>query len=483
MSHQEINLKFKALTQHLGLSNQISLETECFDKQLAFIEDKSPFKTAVCSRRAGKTVGCAYDLTRSALNRAGVYCLYITLSRSNAKKLIWPELVDINRRFRLGGKVNESDLFIKYPNGSSVFVSGAKDKKEIEKFRGLPLYLCYIDECQSFPAYIQNLVDEVISKALFDYSGTLCLTGTPGPVPSGFFYDCSHSKEWSHHAWTMFENPWLEKKSGKTPMELVERELKRKGVTIDDATIQRECFGRWVVDTNALVFKYDAIRNDFSLPLLMSTQPTLWRYVIGVDVGFDDADAIAVIGYNEKLKAAYLVEEDVGTQQGVTELAKKVINLAATYKPDKIVMDTGGLGKKIAEEITRRYEIMIEPAEKVRKFEFIELLNDAMRTGRFYASKGSRFAQDCSLLEWDTDPGYHGEKPKVRDGFHSDICDSVLYAFRESYHWLYSPQEEKILPGSAKWFERQTKEMEDAAVENIKRDKEMDPWQDARVPE
>lgn len=458
---------------HKSLITPFRLEEYCFDKQLEFIKDPAKFKTAVCSRRAGKTVACAADLTYSAVTNKKVVCLYITLSRLNAKKIIWPELNDINQRFNLGGKVNESELSITYPNKSTIYLSGAKDQKEIEKFRGLALFKVYIDESQSFRPYIENLVEDVISKALFDYDGTLCLTGTPGPVPAGFFHSASQNKEWAHYHWTMLDNPWLERKSGKSPKELIEQDIKRKGVTINDPTIQRECFGKWVIDTDALVIKYEATRNHFDA---IPDSPLAWRFIIGVDLGYDDSDAIAVLGYNERFNAAYLFEEKVQDKQGITELVAQISDLYARYRPDKIVMDTAGLGKKIAEEITRRYMIMIEPADKARKFEFIELLNDALRTKRLFAKKTSRFAQDSMVLEWERDLDKITEKPKIKDSFHSDIIDAVLYAFKDSYHWLHEPLEPKVLPGSDKWLEKQVKEMEDAALEHLQRTKETDPW-------
>jgi hypothetical protein len=78
--------------------------------------DPHPFVTAVCSVRAGKTVACAFDLIHTALNKPGIVCLYITLARTNAKRIVWPELVRINREYDLGGKVNESELKIKFKN-------------------------------------------------------------------------------------------------------------------------------------------------------------------------------------------------------------------------------------------------------------------------------------------------------------------------------------------------------------------------------
>jgi len=398
---------------------EFKLEDFCFDKQLAFVTDPESFATGVCGRRSGKTIACAADLIYTATQRPGVTCLYITLSRANAKRIIWPELLRINRHYKFGGHPDNTELSLSFANGSIIYASGAKDSSEIEKFRGLALALVYIDESQSFRPYIQQLIDDVIAPALFDYNGRLRTIGTPGPVPAGFFFEIGKSAQWSHHSWTMFDNPWLLKKSGKTPQELLERELKRRGVTVDDPTIQREVFAKWVVDFESLLFKYSEELNHYDkLPY------TKANYVIGVDIGHDDADAIATIGWSEFLPEAYLENEIVTTKQGITELANQIQAEIARVGENSvlsIVMDTGGLGKKIAVEIRQRFGIPIEAAEKSRKFEYVELLNDAMRTRRFRAKKDSRFAQDCLLVEKEIDLT-QPDKIKVSDKYHSDVC-------------------------------------------------------------
>src|SRR5271166_5896557 len=78
-----------------------------FDKQLAFVNDPSYFKMAVTTRRAGKSISCVADLTHTALSFPNVNVLYITKSRTNAKKLVWPEFKKLNQLFGLGGVSNE----------------------------------------------------------------------------------------------------------------------------------------------------------------------------------------------------------------------------------------------------------------------------------------------------------------------------------------------------------------------------------------
>lgn len=455
----------KALLQEIAKRSEkpaFDIRKFCFDQQLALVNDPADFATACTSRRSGKTVASAADLVNTALNRQGIVCLYITLSRSSAKRLIWPELLTINRTYELGAVPNMADLSLTFPNKSVIYCSGAKNKSEIEKFRGLPIALCYIDEAQSFGAFIEELINDVISKALYDYNGRLRVTGTPPPLQNGYFYDICHSPQWSHHKWDMRQNPWIHKKSGKTAMEHIQKDMDRMGVDINNPTIQRECFGQWVTDSNALVFKYNKdVNSFFDLPEINKGS---WSYIFGIDIGYEDADAIAVIAFHDHLKESFLVEEVIKTKQGVTDLARQIEELYKKYKPISMVMDAGALGKKIQSEFSRRFSLSIKAAEKTRKFEYIELLNDAMRTRKFFAKETGAFAEDSQKVEWNMDKS-SGDKLIVSNRFHSDITDAVLYAFRDSLHFLAEDLVPAIRPGTEEWIEREKELMEETALQ------------------
>lgn len=448
------------------------LEDFLFLEQLAFVNDPSPFKTAVCSRRSGKTIACAADLCKTASSISGIVCLYVTLSRNNAKKIIWTELKKINRKFKLEGIANESDLSLTFPNESVIYCSGAGDKSEIEKFRGLPLKLCYIDESQSFPQYIKDLIDDVIAPALLDYAGTLSLIGTPGPIPSGYYYQCAQSAEWSHHNWTFFQNKFITQKSGQTHNELLAREVKRRGVLTDHPSIQREFFGKWCLDSDALVYHYsDTINHYAELPKAKYT------YILGVDIGYNDADALALLAWNTESKATFLVKEIVTRRQGIDELVEQIEVLRKQYDIAKIVMDTGGLGKKIQESIISRYQIPVVSADKTRKFEYIELMNASMRNGGLMAKSASLFAQECKLVEYDLDKSTP-DKRVVSKRFHSDICDAVLYAWRESYSFTFQKVEVQPTYGTRAWQDREQNSFFEKATEFFQQqsDDNKGPW-------
>lgn len=436
-----------------------SLEKFLFDKQWKFVTDPHPYKIAVCSRRSGKTVSCAAHLIHTALENPDLVCLYITLSRNNAKKLIWKEILKINMDYALGGVQDSTELSITFPNKSVVYLSGAKDSSEIEKFRGLPIKLAYIDECQSFREYIKELIDDVLEPALLDHAGTLCLIGTPGPIPSGYFYECAEKSDvWAKHKWTFFENPFIEKKSGKTHQELLNRVLTRRGVTESDPSIQREFFGRWVLDSDSLWIHYNKDINHF----IELDKNLKYNYIMGIDLGFVDADAIAVLAWSINDPTTYLVEEVVVKKQGLTELVQEIAALQKKYEISKMVIDEGGLGKKLAEEMRRRHQLPVQAADKTRKQETVAFLNDALRTGRLKAKSASHFAQDSYLVEIDRNKSTP-DRIKLSDRYHSDIIDAVIYAFKESPAFAYQKEPDKALYGSKQWAKDEEDKMWESA--------------------
>ncbi len=426
------------------------LEDFCFPQQVKFIRDQSRYKTAVCSRRAGKSTACAADLVDLALRKPKSNQLYITLTRGNAKRLVWKEVETIIRKFGLVVKANISDLSMTFENGSTIYFAGAATKDEVEKFRGFSFDKVYLDEAQSFRPYIEELINEVLSYAVLDRGGSIVLIGTPGPVPAGFFFTASHSEGWANHKWTIFDNVHIPDVEGR-----LAEERTRRGIKETDPVYLREALGMWVQDSDSLVFKYDASNNHYDeLP------EEQLNYIFGVDLGYNDADAIAIIGYSSKEKKVYLVEEYVKRKQNITELVNEIKRLVEKYKPIRIEIDAGALGKKIADEIIRRHSIPVHAAEKHRKFEYIELMNDDLRTGKLKIRRDSLCAQDMALVQWDI---LTKEKRTISKSFHSDITDAVLYAWRYANHFFSQSVEKVVISDEQKvdaFWEKQELELE-----------------------
>lgn len=397
---------------------KFNLDEYFFEKQYKFFRGTNKrFKVAVCSRRAGKSIGIIGDAVKLCLDEPGVRVLYITLTRDNCLEIIWPDLMNLIEDYKIPCKINQTRLTITFANKSVFGCAGAKDEREIGKFRGRKLRRIYVDEAQNFPAYIAKMIKEDLMPTLRDLRGDMIVTGTPGPLQRGFFYDISTNGLWESHTWTAFDNPHLhDPANGKDYETTLEEERTVNNIDKNNPSYIRETYGVWTEDLSALVFKFDSKKN------VIEHIPTEGlQYIFGIDLGYNDADAIAVLGYSFTDDKVYLVEELITRKQGITPLVAQIEALRDKYKPVKMVMDAGALGKKIQEEMLTRFSLQIDAADKVRKFEFIELLNDDLRTGKFKTLKGTKFEEDCYLVQWDR-TGSDPTKLKIASSYHSDVC-------------------------------------------------------------
>lgn len=435
-----------------------------FPKQLEiFSYSGNRFRTLVTSRRFGKTCGVAGYMIHLCNSKPNINCLYITITRENVRRIIWNDLKRILKDFEIPTvKVDDAHLEVTFPNGSRILTGGAKDANEVHKFLGFKFAAVFIDECQSIRSHVaEELINKAIIPTLRDLRGQLFLIGTPGPVKAGTFYEYTHNSSWAHFRGTAFENPHMHNLDVNLDlMETLREEWSVKGVLETDPTVQREDFGKWVEDSEALVVKYDSAINNFDLA------PDSLDYVFGIDIGYNDADALAVLGY--KIGGSgelYLIEEVEITKQDITSLAELIKVYQKKYKPVAMEMDAGALGKKIQEELQKRHALTINAADKHRKIEHLEFLNADLRNKKFFARSNGPFAADSKLVTWDRSVK---ERPKISNSYHSDILDAVLYAYRAAQHYIQFPQRKKIDINSNEFAELQ----EQRLAEKLRSEKE-----------
>jgi len=449
--------------------NMIKLSGD-FPEQDAFINDPSRYIDAQCSRRAGKTNGLAIRFFKTMEKHPKAQCIYLGLTLESAREIMWPVLHELNDKYQLGCTFLDSKLTMKHPNGATLKLFGADMKNFIKRLKGRKYPGVGIDEAQDFGTHLQSLIDDVLTPSIADYTDSwLALTGTPGPVPQGYFFDvtCNKKYGYSHHAWTLMQNPHMPNPQGFL------RDLKAKREWQDDnPTLQREWLNRWVLDTDSLWIRYNEKQNDYgTLP-----KEHVFNYVLGVDIGYNDADAIAVLAWSESTPVTYLVEEKLTKKQGLTELVEQIQQLEVKYKPVKIVIDEGGLGKKLAEEVRRRHGISVEPADKARKQENVELLNDSLRLGKFKAKVDSQFAKDSYLVQIDWDKSTPN-RIVVKKKPHSDIIDAVLYAYKETHAYTFkAPPPPPPAWGSKEWAQKEHEDMFERELESLQKQQSYERW-------
>lgn len=469
MINPKVAAKELARRQASAGANVIPLDP-LFPQQNNFVEDTSRFIDAQCSRRAGKSTGLGKRFFKAMQKHPKSKCFYLALTRDSAKEIMWPVLQELNDTYKLNCTFIESKLTVIHPNGAKLQLYGADMKNFIKRLRGQKSPGIGLDEAQDFGTHLRSLIDDVLTPMLVDYEdGWLAITGTPGPVPQGYFFDVTQTRRfgYSHHEWTLLENPYLP-----DPASFIADIKKKREWEDNNPTLLREWQNKWVLDVEALWIQYHASKNDYkTLPTLPNNKK--YNYILGVDWGFKDSDALAVLAYSDESPITHLVEELVTPRQGLTELTNQIELMRKKYDISKIIMDEGAGGKKMAEEMRRQHAIPVEPADKVRKQETVEFFNDALRTGRFMAPKDSRFAQDSYLVQIDWEKSTPN-KIIIKKNPHSDIIDAVIYAFKCSPAYAWSaPEKAPPKPGTKEWADLQQESMFSSAMEHFEQQSEM----------
>lgn len=442
-----------------------------FPKQNAFVESQAPFIAAQCSRRAGKSSGLALRFFKTMENHPKSLCIYLSLTFDSAKSIMWPVLQELNDFHKLGCHFLEGKMIVTHPNGAKLRLYGADQKNFIKRLKGQKSPAIAIDEAQDFGGHLEELIDDVLTPMMSDYKDAwMAICGTPGPIPKGYFFEvCTKGRDsYELHSWTCLENPYMP-----NPEEFINNFIKKKKWEANNPTLLREWRNIWVKDVKALWIQYKEDINHFdNLPTKHK-----WNYILGIDWGFRDADAIAVLAYADDNIDTYLVEEVITRKQGPDALAKQIKSLMDKYTITKMVMDMGGGGVKMAEDFVTRYGLPITPAKKTEKQAAVELFNDALRLGQFKAKSDSKFAQDSYLIQIDWEKSTP-DKIVVKKTHHSDIIDAALYAFRESPGFSYREPDKGPAYGSQAWALKEQDMMREAAYNQVQEEKNQlhDQW-------
>jgi hypothetical protein len=126
----------------------------------------------VLHRRAGKTTAVLNHLQRDCLRTKDSLFAYIGPTYKQSKRVAWDIAKRISRGIP-GIEYNESELTVKYPNGSKLVLVGSDNP---DSLRGIALWGVGFDEYSQQPS---NIFTEIISKALADHLGYAIFFGTP----------------------------------------------------------------------------------------------------------------------------------------------------------------------------------------------------------------------------------------------------------------------------------------------------------------
>lgn len=457
-----------------------------FPVQKQLLLDTASLLVVLCTRRAAKSFSAAKRLLRAMYKHPGCSCLFIALTRESAKKILWKDALKvINRKWKLGAKFNETDLTMTLQNGSVLYLLGVDTTDdEKEKLLGQKYAEVAVDESASFTIDLFQLVFSILKPGVADYRGTIGLYGTPGNLKKGLFFDLTRGQDpqtpgqwmesgWSGHRWNTFANPYMAE-NWRAEIE----ELKAINPHIEETPFfQQNYLGRWVIDETKLVYRYQMGRNDFNGELPELNKKGDWHYVLGIDLGFNDATSFTIAAYHDFDKTLYFMSSHKQSGLDITATSEHAQALKSKWPIDTTVID--GTNKQAVEELNKRHGLEAQPADNTGKADFIDIMNAELIQGRIKLSPDCQPLKDeYAGLIWD-ERALAKLQRKEHPGCENHCTDGALYGWRWCWQYLAAaaPTPPAVL-NTPEWYAEQQRtamaELEKGFEEQFQRNKQQE---------
>lgn len=429
------------------------LRSSLHPKQADFFDYVGKYRAGLCGRRGGKSDAAVAWLIDGGLQCPNEVSPYIALSRSRAVEITGRAFrrIEASTGIKLPERQEHGQVYRVLPNGHRIWLVGCDDRAAIEKLRGDPYRRVVIDEADSMRAYLDTLLNDVLSACLMDLGGELAMIGTPGAVPAGPFYRATTGdggKQWPTFHWTTLDNPHLPNARAD-----IQEVIDNTGLSWDDASILREYFAQWVRDNAAMCYPYDRERNGVT-----EIPDGEWRYTIGIDLGIVDACAFVVGGYRRGHPERYILHAERHVGLIPSAAAVKLLQLLQRWPRARVVADAGGLGKPYVEEWRDTYRLNVEAAVKVNVAGQIAMVAGWLRTCelRIFERECRPLIDGMANCWWD----------ELREGVegHEDDCAAALRYCCRAMSPAYTPQEVEPAMGTPEWQAREAKRMKEEAM-------------------
>lgn len=452
------------------LKTSIHLLDDHFSQQTNFIKDPAKLKALFCTRRAAKSYTGGLYMIKEALENPSVNCLFIGLTRASAEGIVWKDILkEIDKKHHLNISFNQTKLTATLPNGSVCWATGVDaDEDEMNKLLGKKYKLVILDEASMYSVNLHQLIYGVLKPAVADQRGTICMMGTSSNIIKGLFYDITNKIEpgWSLHTWTAFDNPYVAKQWQE---ELDEIKASRP-LFMNTSLYKQWYLNQWVVDEDKLVYKYKADLNDYlNLPYY---QYGSWSYVLGVDLGYEDASAFTICAFHENDPILYIIETSKQSKMDITDVANRIKFFQTKYPQIyKVIID--GANKQAVEEMQKRHGIALTAADKTGKSDFIEIMNAELIQGKIKVNLqlATDLIDEWKSLVWKLEGDQISIPRKENEACQNHLTDATLYAWRYAYSFLSQKAPVKInLRDKAQYLSHTQKLMETSLQKQIDRE-------------
>jgi phage terminase large subunit len=338
---------------------------------------------------------------------------------------------------------NDQEMELRLPNGAVIICSGLDDKERVDKVLGREYATIYVNESQDVPwATVRTLRTRLSQDCAVPnrFVADLNPTGQAHWTFKVFFkgvdpesgQPLTNSQDHGKLLLTPYDN------RDNLPEGYIESELE----TLVGPRRQRFLLGEYSATTDLQVFSPTGYEWSEFIEWTKGKEAEI-RLVGGLDIGFEDADALAILAYVDGDPRVWVVYEYKARRSGISELAEAVIqarkwcfdHVPGRVKELSLYGDTGGIGKKVCWELSYVQGIPIQAAYKQEKRMAIEFLQEEINNSRLLVPKGGIFAEEALQIVWTRDENGTILREIDEKAFHADLMDAILYPMR--YIWAY----------------------------------------------
>jgi hypothetical protein len=467
----ELDVLIKELIRRKNIIERVSASKKvdelAFQKQKDYIADREHhrFRSMKCTRRAGKSSADVLENFLIADQFPESRLIYGALTLDSSIEIAWDMYLDFAEQFKINLKPRAGKYLI-WPNGSKLRFFGLdSSQKEMRKILGQKLRKASIDEAGSITVDMKKVVYQMIMPALSDLrpNSWMTLLGTCENIPNTFFEKVTEGREvtvpWSRHEWTAYDNPhmveqWTDEIN----------DLKTTNPKIIEASWFRTHFlNEWCTDDDLRIIFFDDQNKVDKLP-----DGHEWSYILGVDIGYNDANAFTVVAFSYTSPNVYFIDNFKKAEIDLSGVAAIIKHIKTKYDIMKVIID--GANKQGIEEIKNRHGLQLQIAEKTDKATYLRLMKDDFVTKRaFLLDKETEPLQE----EWEALQWVNDQKEKEDPRCQNHSSDSALYAWREARHFTYREEDKEPHRDTSDYMEKRAKE----EAEQMRREaEERDEW-------
>lgn len=400
--------------------------------------------------RSGKTYLTVYWIVARALRYPGSRHLIARRYGVDVRGAIWKiTLKDILSELDLhiGADYgqNEQEMEIRFPNGAVIVCTGLDDKERVDKVLGQEYSTVYVNESQDVPwstvRTLRTRLSQRIPHCPNRFVADLNPTSTAHWTYKVFFQGVDPESGESivdRHLYGRLKMSPTDNLEN-LPEDYIRTELE----TLTGSRRSRFFDGEYTSLSDLQVFNPASVYRWSDFEAWAAHRWADVRLVGGIDIGFEDADAVIVFAYIDGDPDVWLIFEHKARRSSVSELGAAVTRAKEFCRQNiknggqEVIFfgDTGGGGKKILWELSQVQGIPVRPAYKQDKKMAIELLQDEINSGRCHIPEKGAFLDECAQVVFTKDQNDTILRVIDDKVYHPDLMDAMLYAYR--YLWAY----------------------------------------------